>query len=178
MAEQNDPEWAFVVDLASLPRGGRDLSLEADEETRARIARRLQIPAVNRLASTLRVSASLGEIQVTGQVRAELVRECVASLEEITETVDEVFEIEFLRQPPDLPEAPDEDDEDWLNAPEVHEDPTIDAAELVIQQLSLAMDPFPRKPGARSLAEEYGREEEPSPFAELLAKTVKSEKKQ
>jgi len=169
-------EFSHEVDLTKLSKTGKNFRLEADEDARAKIAARLRVPAVKALTGDIHISATPKTILARGVVRAQLVRECVASLEELDETVDDAFEVEFLRSADDA--APDSsDDEDWL-APEVHEEPVFDIGELLVQQLSLAMDPFPRKQGAVSLAETYGRASESSPFAVLQGKIEKTEENQ
>ena len=166
------PELSKEVELSSLGAGGKLFPLQADDEACARIAKRLGIPRVKSLAGEIRLSATKKDIKATGVVRAELVRECVASLEEMDEAVDEAFELEFLRE--EDPEQLQDGREEW-ELPEVHEGEIFDVGELLVQQLSLAMDPFPRKEGARSLAEDYGVEAESSPFAVLKSESKKSE---
>ncbi len=92
---------------------------------------------------------------------AALTRECVASLEPFQEILTEKFDVDFLRAQPEPGE-----EEDW-DAPEVHEGDRLDLGEILVQQLSLSMSPFPRKEGARSLAEAYAPPELASPFAAL-----------
>jgi hypothetical protein len=70
------------------------------------------------------------------------------------------------------------DEEDWLDAPDVHEGALIDVGELLVQQLSLAMDPFPRKAGAPSLVDQFGAQHEESPLAAALEQAIKREQKQ
>jgi hypothetical protein len=62
--------------------------------------------------------------------------------------------------------------------PEIHTGDHFDLGEFLVQQLSLAMDPFPRKPGAESLVETYGRGADISPFAALREKIEKSDENQ
>ncbi|MEZ5892112.1 MAG: DUF177 domain-containing protein [Parvularculaceae bacterium] len=156
------PELSHEVAIADIGRNGRDVHLEANAETRARIALRLRTPSVERLQGDLHAEATRDEVIVTGRIAADLIRECVASLEPMPEHVEEDFEIRFLREAPET--ASDEDD--WM-APEVLESDRIDLGEILVQQLALAMDPFPRKPGAASLAEQYGGSGNVSPFAGL-----------
>ncbi len=169
-------EFSHEVDLTKLSKTGKDFHLVADGDARAKIAARLRVPAVKALSGDIHIAATPKTILARGAVRAQLVRECVASLEELDETVDDKFEVEFLRSVDDAP--PEENSgEDWL-APEVHEGLVFDIGELLVQQLSLAMDPFPRKEGAVSLVETYGRASESSPFAVLQGKIKKTEENQ
>ncbi len=171
------PEYSVEVDLTSLGRAGKVFRLAANEGECRKIAVRLGVISVEKLEGEIRLTATKTDINATGVVQASLVRECVASLEPMPEIIDENFEISFIRQAPSDPGAADEDSEDWL-LPEVHEGDIFDVGELLVQQLSLAMAPFPRKPGAPSLAEQYGRSGPVSPFSDLQAILEKDQKKQ
>lgn len=170
------PEFSHEVRLEGLPKGGRHYALIADADARTAIAKRLKVPAIAALDGDMDISATRARIDVRGSVRAILTRECVASLEEMEERIDETFALEFLRQAPDEAPASDEDD-DGLDMPEVHEAEILDIGEILVQQLSLAMDPFPRKDGAVSLAAQFGRVEERSPLADALKAAMKQEEK-
>ena len=166
------PEFSVVVTLGKLPPEGKSFHLAPDEAERNAVADRLDVVAVDALAGEIHLSATREKITARGKVTAALKRECVASLEEMSEAIDEAFEIEFLRREEAIDEMSDEDK--W-DAPDVHTAPDFDVGELLVQQLSLAMNPFPRKEGAASLADLYGRAPETSPFAALQGKIEKSE---
>lgn len=168
-------EFSVEIDLDALPYGGKTLQLLANAAERVAIAKRLGAVSIEQLEGEIRIEATSTTIIASGRVKAELVRQCVASLEEMTETVDETFETEFLRA--ESPGREVRPDDSW-DAPEVHESRIFDAGEFMVQQLSLAMDPFPRKPEAPSLAEKYGRTAEDAPFSSLAEKLAKSERNQ
>ncbi|MCK5747014.1 MAG: DUF177 domain-containing protein [Oricola sp.] len=156
------PEFSYEIELGEVGRQGKVFRLAAGEDERRRVAERLGAPSVEKLEGELRVSATKTAIRVEGSIDADLTRECVASLEPMQERVAEDFEIDFLREAPE----PEEGEEGW-ETPEVHEGDRLDLGELLVQHLSLAMDPFPRKEGAESLAETYAPKETISPFAGL-----------
>lgn len=174
-AQSPPPEFSVEIELDALPRGGKTVRLQANRAERAAVAKRLGALSLEKLEGDVRLVATPTTIVAKGRIEAELVRECVVSLEEMKETIDEALETEFVRAGPDADSA--QIDEDW-DAPEVHEGGIFDAGEFLVQQLSLAMDPFPRKPDAPSLAEKYGRAAESSPFSGLAEKLEKSEKNQ
>lgn len=183
MAQTPEPEFSHVVDLTSSPRGEKTIRLSANEGERAKIAKRLGVPAVEKLEGEAALTASKAEITVSGAFTATLIRECVASLEEMREEIGEDFEAVFLRLADEdaVSSAGGGDDEIWDGEevpPEVHEGDSFDAGEFLVQQLALAMDPFPRKPEAKSLADEYGSGGNLSPFAELGEKLKKSDENQ
>ena len=172
MAEEAEttapPELSVVVELAKVARNERHLSIEANSDERTAIAKRFGIPSVESLSGEVSISANAEKISLKGVVRATLTRECVASLEPLVEEIEDPFDLEFLRQ-----ETPAEDDEigaageDWLDQPETWSGDEIDVGEIVVQQVSLAMNPFPRKENAENLADAYGAQAESSPFAAL-----------
>lgn len=156
------PEFSYEIEVGEPGKQGRVFRIAASEEERARIAARLGVPAVHKLEGELRVFVTKSVIRLEGSLESELTRVCVASLEEMQERAAESFDIDFLREAPET-ESLDLD----LDAPGVHEGDRFDLGELLVQQLSLAMDPFPRKQGAQSLAAAYAPKETVSPFAAL-----------
>lgn len=165
--ESNAVEFSVPVDLRSAGLTEKRFELSANAQECALIAKRLGIPAVGKLEGEVSLTASKTEIKASGMLRAELTRECVASLEEMAETIDEPFEVVFARAPAGTePESLEEQLED-LDAPDMHIGEVFDVGEFLTQQLALAMDPFPRKPGAQSLADQYGEDKPISPFAAL-----------
>lgn len=170
------PEFSHEIDLGALPAGGKTFKLRPDQNERSLVAARLGVPDITAFEGEMRVKVTSTRIDIKGRVEAALERQCVVSLEPMVEKIDESFEIEFFRQQPDIPVS--EDDEDWLNAPDVHEDASIDLGELLVEQLSLAMAPFPRKEEAVSLADQFGSEEEVSPLAAAFEEAEKRQKNQ
>ncbi len=174
------PEFSHSLELGAAMRGIKHFRLTANDAERVAVAVRLGVDAVASLDGELTVSVSKARIIVKGVLKASLARECVASLEPITEIIDEAFDVEFLRQEP-ADRAVEASEDEWDGAdipPEAHEGDDFDMGEFLVQQLALAMDPFPRKPGAASLAEKYGRIGEISPFAVLQEKFKKRDENQ
>lgn len=169
-------EFSVAVDLRDLRGAPKHFRLAAGPAECALIAGRLGVPGVRRLEGEVTLKVSKTEIHAAGVLGAALTRQCVASLEEMTETVEDAFDVVFARAAPPVSQAPDREPDrekaeadDW-EAPEVHEGDVFDLGEFLTQQLALAMDPFPRKPGAASLAERYGEDKPVSPFADLASR--------
>ncbi len=171
---QQSSEFSQVIALDELPKDGRRFELEASEAERDAVANRLGVLSVDGLKGEVRITANKKRFDVSGSVTARLKRECVASLEEMEEAIDEAFEIAFLREA----SPSTEEEEISLETPEVYDAAEIDLGDLLVQQVSLAMDPFPRKPGVTSLAADYGVADDPSPFAQALAQAAKREENQ
>jgi len=137
------PEFPHPLVLAHVPAAGQRLVLEADAAQCAALARRMGILAVHALRAELDLRPiEEGRIAVTGRLAAEVEQECVVSLEPVRQSVAEEFAWRLL---PDGVEASDGDDD-----PDDIEGPggVVDLGEAVAQQLSLALDPYPRAPGA------------------------------
>jgi len=159
------PEYSLVIDIRELPASGKKFQLAPKDEIFPAIAKRLKIPAIHELSGTTEILPTSDGANLSGRVCAILQRQCVVSLEEMEECVEEeftiIFDCHFVEEDETDEETVINDDREPLKSSH------IDLGEVLIQQLSLAMHPFPRKEGARSLSEEYGRVDEPSPFAIL-----------
>lgn len=113
------------------------------------LARRLSLEALNGLQArvTARRQSHGRLIQVSGELTAEPVQICVVTLEPFANPVEDRFEITFTTEPGPATAEIDIDPE-RLDEPEPLEGSVLDLGELVVQFLSLALDPHPRKPGA------------------------------
>jgi len=153
----------LVVPLERLSVEPLALAGAADADMLAALAKRLDVLAVKALSGEARIARSGPLVKVAGAVRAELERRCVVSLEPVAETVEDVFETVLTTEPEDG----SVEDEIDLDAPEPIDGDAIDVGDLFVQYVALAMDPYPRKPGAAFEREEI-RPEDLSPFAALL----------
>ncbi|MDP9096467.1 MAG: DUF177 domain-containing protein [Pseudomonadota bacterium] len=138
--------------------------IEARPDELEPLARRMGVPAVHRLACSFRlrrVGASV--IEAEGVLSAEVVQVCVVSLDEFTQAVEDRFSLQFV---PEGAEAPDDD----LEAPDqiTYDSSAIDLGETAAQQLALALDPYPHKPGAEEFPDEITGPA--NPFAALAAR--------
>ncbi len=162
---ENQHGFSLIIALEDATPEGRDARLEADEAARSLIAERLGVPSVRSLAGELHIRLIADGIAISGTLDAALVRECVVSLEPMDEIIRETIEIKFS---PDAELAADavEIDVD-ADAVELLPPGGIDLGEILIQQLALAMNPYPRKEGAASLVKNYASSPEAAPFSAL-----------
>lgn len=136
------PEFSRRVEIARLPpSGGREV-IEATLEECSALSKRLGLPGVLSLAAILEVEPwRRGGAKVSGALRAEIVQACVVTIEDFTTMLREPVERHYL--PAAMGEGANEDDE-----ADIVPDGVIDLGELVAETLALALDPYPRKPGA------------------------------
>ena len=140
------------VRLDSLPPTGRGLSVNASEDERAAIAERLGILAVETLEASLKARPIKGGIEVAGTMTADVTQECVVSFEPVPEHIEEkLFRLFLSGAPGDSEPAPGAEifvDLDGEDLPDYFDGPEADLSEWLVETLSLALDPFPRKPDA------------------------------
>jgi uncharacterized metal-binding protein YceD (DUF177 family) len=167
-----DQPWTIPVRIGEIGRG-LTRRLEADAPTRARIARALDLQALDRLEAEVSVAPALQGYEVKGYeakgvLRAQLTQTCGVTLEPLPAEVDSDFAVRFVEASEVEPiETAHEvvvtfEDDD---PPDVIEDGVVDLGAYVVEHLALALDPFPRKPGA--VFEAPAQAAEPSPFAAL-----------
>jgi uncharacterized metal-binding protein YceD (DUF177 family) len=86
-----------------------------------------------------------------GRLRADVVQECVVTLEPLRSQVAEQFERSYsaVVEAADLEIEVDPSSDD---PPDQLVDGAIDVGEAMAEQLALSLDPYPRKPGARFAA--------------------------
>jgi hypothetical protein len=165
--------WREVVTLSEAQRGTVRRALEADAAARGRIAKALGLDALDRLTAEMRVSPWLDGVQIDGFWRARLRQTCGVTLEPFDSELEGEIHLRALPQGSAALGGADEAgreldlDPEGEDPPDLLEGDGIDLGAYVVEDLSLAIDPFPRKPGATFEAPEQPGE--PSPFA-VLAK--------
>lgn len=156
MSEQIDnkqnSEIERIIDLDRLGRSGSAVEIVATESECAALAKRFGFLSLQGFAARVTVDLQLGEqVIVEGRLRGKIVQACVLTLEPVTQELDDAFRIVFQK---DLAEERDpESGEAVLNAqadaPEPLAGNMLDVGEIVAEQLSLAAEPYPRRPGVK-----------------------------
>lgn len=139
------PTFTHVIELADLPREGRSFSFTALEDVFGELIRRLGVVGIHQLAYSLHALPTPDGVKISGQVSASLLRTCVITGETMDEQIEEDLRLTFVHK---SGKAVDDEltlDEDW---PEFLESAQLDLAEVAVQQLLIAMNPYPRKRGA------------------------------
>jgi uncharacterized metal-binding protein YceD (DUF177 family) len=155
-------ELTRLISLSKIHHLGAPILIRATPEECVAIAARMGIPAVESFECSFSLTPEGDGISMLaeGRLRAELTRVCVLSAEDFATSVTETFEIRFVpsgsqREDPD----PDILDEIPYNGD------TIDLGEAAVEQLGLAMDPYPRMEGAEM--PEIENNDTGSPFSVL-----------
>jgi hypothetical protein len=165
--------WGQTLTWPELQGRERTVTLEAPEAARREIARSLGLESLARLTSTLTLRSWLDGVVIDGRLTGVAGRICGLSLDPFDESVDEQVRLRIV--PRGSPNAPRDEggevviDLEAEDPPEEAEGPAIDLAAYVLEAFVVALDPFPRKPGAMFVAPE-----EPavvSPFAALRGLT-------
>ena len=160
-----------VVNVRAMPRAGRSEAFEADEQARLALRDHLGIRDVRSFSASADITAWRGDgVKVEGRVSADLVQDCIVTLEPIETQVDETFEAVFVPEGSRLDNPAMGDVQMMVDAegddpPETFPGDALDLGPVWTEFLTLAVDPFPRKPGAELPSAEG--ETEPSPFAAL-----------
>ena len=155
-----------VADLADTRECKIEIVTTADE--RIALAKRYALVSLDALAAHLSVRSDVvGEIVVEGRLQAEVVQECVVTLEPVRETVDAPIDQSYTPGQPnlaaDLVIGPGD-----IEPPEPVVDDSIDLGELVAQSLSVSLNPYPRAPDAAEQADQYLADaRQDGPFAAL-----------
>lgn len=143
---------------------GLEVEVVASAAECAALARRMAVPELRALTCRFRLTPlGGGALLAEGSLRARALRVCVLSLEPFEALTEERFRLRFV------PAGQETDDDDPEADDEIgYHEGVIDLGEAAAEQLALALDPYPRKPGAELPAVAT---DTASPFAALAERT-------
>jgi len=170
-----------LVDLDRMGPSGAALEIAPSDGERAALAKRFGFLGLPAFSARVTVDRRIGgQIVVEGRLRGRILQACVLTLDPVSQDLDEAFRIVFKSDMTD--DRDPESGEAVLNAqadaPEPLTGNMLDIGEIVAEQLSLAADPYPRRPGAKledvlPKLRQSGRKGQPEqrrhPFAGLAA---------
>jgi uncharacterized metal-binding protein YceD (DUF177 family) len=151
--------WPKPLRLSELAHGPVSRRVSADEAMRARLAGELGIDGLDRLEAEIEAEPWLDGARLRGRLDAVVRQTCGVTLEPLESEIAQTFELTLL--PEGSPNAPAGTEE--VIDPDAEDPPDLGA--IVVEQLALEIDPFPRKPGA--VFDAGPQEQPPSPFAVL-----------
>lgn len=165
---------AASVRLDSMPAAGRDIVVTPSAEERAALAARLGVTSVERLEVKLHAVKFRGGIRVTGRLEGAVTQPSVVTLEPVAQELSEPVDRIFLpggekpyAGPADAEIFVDLEGEDL---PDHFEGNEADLTDLIVEIMALAVDLYPREPGATLADTGYAPDlDESSPFSALKA---------
>jgi uncharacterized metal-binding protein YceD (DUF177 family) len=142
------PEFSRLFRIAELGNRELTLELEADADERAALAGRFGLVALTSLRVEARLRWRRGGVllRLSGHLQAALIQNCVVTLEPFSSTIEEKFSL-LYRPHAGLPEGACAVLDGEEEAEKLDSD-SLDVGEAVAEELALAIDPYPRKPGA------------------------------
>lgn len=150
MADVTTVEFSRPLAVDRLDDGEVVEHISATPEERAALAKRFSLVALDDLAADIRIGRRPGSriIVVDGAFTATVVQSCVVTLEPVTAVVTDNFSVQLDPDGSAPSEAPAKQAAEEDDAPEPLDGDIIDMGEMTAQYLSLALDPYPRAPGA------------------------------
>lgn len=166
------PVISHPVDVARISATRSEERIKLGERERKALAEALglfDIPAFT--AEFILKRARNGVVHVDGRLVAEVVQECVVSLEPVRQRIDETVELRFVIASKGGKSGPDPVDIEPTgnDPPELLSGPILDLGPVLLEHFVLALDPYPRAPGAEAPSDPAGEgpEDSASPFAVL-----------
>lgn len=161
------PEFSRTERVDTIGERARDVRIEATAAECAALAERFGLIAVEALAAELTLRREAAGITARGQVRALVQQACVVTGEPVETRIDEAVALRFVADQ-DETEEEIELDADDLDTIAI-EGGAIDLGEAAAETMALALDPFPRAPGAAEALRDAGvmTEEEARPAGPL-----------
>ncbi len=163
------PEFSRPLTIDRIPDDGLDRTLTAKEDERQRLADRFGLLSLDSLTAALHVQVvQRGQVEVSGHLTAEVVQQCVVTLEPLSSRVECDIDVQCMNEPDFNPGSsnlitPDEEDVEPII------DGVINLGEIVAQHFGAALDPYPRKPGLSPVNAEYSTNAmNISPLAKLV----------
>ena len=151
-ADQTEsPEFSHPISASRLSFKPATYRLVANERERAALAKRFALISLDRFEATVTLKREPGDaIRFDAAIEADLVQACIVTTDPVPDHITDVFTLIYRA---DIDEATADqmaldNPEDEIIEPLIGD--SIDIGEAVAQQLSVAMDPYPRSVGAES----------------------------
>ena len=174
----HQPELSRCVDITKLTEDGARLVLEATKTECDALSIRLGLPVLHSLSANNQIFKEKKENgvwikRVSASYSCELEQICVISLEPFKVKLSDTFEVLFLSSSNGKTLEDFVQDSSGEDIYEPIMGSELDVGELVAQYLALAIDPYPKRPGAslavktNSVVEDRSEERSDNPFAIL-----------
>ncbi|MCW5729996.1 MAG: DUF177 domain-containing protein [Alphaproteobacteria bacterium] len=155
-------EFSRLVEVDRLGEDGLRLSILADEAERRALAQRFGLIALDELRADIEVSRPIagGPVRAVLDWKARVVQACVVTLEPVPASLADRAVLLYAEDASGEAAAGAELELDFAeeDPPDPIVEGRIDLGEAAAEQLALALDPYPRRPGARLPSEPAGEE--------------------
>lgn len=164
------PEFSRLRRLDTLGDREEPVHVAADADERRRLAGRFGLLALDRLEADYRLTRSGDTVMATGTLSADAVQPCSVTGDPVPARIATDFTIRFVPETPAEPDTEVELDEDDCDTV-FYQGGAIDLGEAAAETFALALDPYPRSPGAAAALRDAGvlGEGEAGPFGGLAA---------
>lgn len=178
MKKDDDAPFSYPVKVGHISANPVEVTISADAEERAGLARLWSVLEVKALSATFQVMRWKRDgVRLKGRVNADIVQACVVTLDPVESHIDEPVEVVFVPEGSKLARLPVSSetgemllDPDGPDAPEVFTGDTVDAGVVAAEHAALAIDPYPRKADVAfgdHIESTDKDDRKPSPFAVL-----------
>lgn len=168
------PEFARFIVVAGLGQG-KTFTLSPTELERTGLIKRFDLESLSLFEATVTVRPSTDArrkdwVQATGKLKAEYTQRCVITLRPVPQKLDLDLHLTFA---PVTDVAEDQIGSEVVIDPYQGDDPDpiengkIDLGEAITQQFAVALDPYPKAPGAEIPSQyQYDTDEKKPDFKE------------
>lgn len=170
-------DFSFTLAVEDIQAEPKVYSLKALNRQLVDITERFKLVALSSFCAEVSVNsdAKAKAIWIRGVITADLIQQCVVTLGDVPEQIEENFELMLVS--PEMAEKLDEN-EVYLDAEapdyDAFEGSVLPIGEIVAQTLSVLMDPYPKQQGAeikvpngQGVSVNENLEEKPNPFSVL-----------
>lgn len=161
-----------IYDLSDLSVAGTEVTIDAKPEQRAKIAVWLEVESVEKFVGAIALrKLSMNRYRYEAVLKCDLTQSSVVTLQPLRTRIEERFSRE-LHVAYRSRHAPEPDKELTIaaaddDAPEEIESSHYDLAAPLLEELSLALDPYPRAPDENFSLPDSPDAKQESPFAVL-----------
>lgn len=149
-------EFSRPLALDSVPPSGTRIRLEASVDECRALAKRFDLVSLDRLEGVIDIAPVdlTRTVHVSGRVFAHVVQSCVVTFEPVAARIEADFDRLFGRDEPVATDAEVEIDIE-AETPEPMDGDQLDLGEILAEELSLALDPYPRAADADQRLAEF-----------------------
>lgn len=169
LSQLSESELFYPFRADQIPAKGKNAHIKADAEQLKAIASRLDVKTVKFLEADVHMELQNGGhiLYISGNLKSDIVQKCVVTGEPVETHVEDSFEawyadhekaVPFVRAKHQVQSILEGDEAQMLEErddPEPLVDGQVDLGEVVIQFLSLGINPYPRKDGAEAEIVEF-----------------------